>query len=244
MLEVFIKEKGTFYLMAALCVIGVIGKAYESLVYSKLLKAMENAEQAEHPLLKQLKLKYTSFYRIERKINNIDAFIETNLYRYKNRFIRLSGIHTINTRIMLLCIMVSCAGIAGTIHFTMDKWAVMYYVLAGALAVAGLELMDLQFGNETKRRYLFVSIKDYLENVLANQMENSEKELKELERISNKAEMEEKRTKQVNKQIAVAKMANTEAEDSQSKLKKRLEESLQKSVVQEKVIAEVIKEFL
>lgn len=235
MLETLVKERGIYYVIMALCALGVAGKFYESRIYKRLLVAVENPEKTEHPFIKQLKLKYKNCYKLERRIHNIDAFIETSLFRYKHRFMGLESLHTVNTRIMLLCIMVSCLGIAGCVHFQMGKWELMYYVVAGAVAVAGLELMDQQFGNDSKKRMLFVALKDYLENGLTNQLVSREKE-EEQKPVKGKLtskNSEKKEEKKQEKNLA----------DIQVAVAQSITEKVTAEMAQEKVIAEVIKEF-
>lgn len=268
MIETFVKQQGIFYVMLGLCVIGAIGRLFESRIYARLIKAMENPERLEHPFLKQLKLKYKSYCRLERKVHNVDAFVETNLFRYKHRQIWFGGLHNISNQMMLLCIMASCAGIGSCIYYEMDKWQMMYYILAGALAVAVLELLDMQFGNESKKRYLFVSIKDYLENVLANQMDGTVRTTdgaaKELKEKASGVKTPESHEQKAEKQIAAAKAekpsaAKGERKNAATKAEKQVaaakaaetdvnnkaadEELEKKKIAQEKVIAEVIKEF-
>lgn len=160
-------------------------KVYEGRVYSILLKAAENPDQSEHPFIKQLKLKYRSYYQLDYNIHNTDAFIETSLFRYKKGFMRLKRLQTVNNRIMLLCVMLSCVGIATVVYYGMETTGIIYHVVAGAMAVAGLEWLGAQSGNEEKRSMLMISLKDYLENVLVNHIEHSREKLgrQEMERL-------------------------------------------------------------
>ncbi len=241
MLEAFFREQGIYYVIIMLCAIGVVGKCYESRIYSRLMVAVENPERTEHPFMKQLKLKYKNYYMLERKIYNTDAFIETNLFRYKHRFIRLEGLHTVNSRIMLLCIIVSCIGVAACVHYKMGTGKLMYHILAGALAVAGLELIEQQFGIDSRRRMLFVSLKDYLENGLANQLQNRSQEETESNlgktalTDSKASQLESKNTKETKdlQKQAARQVAVTET----------IAEKVASELAQEKVIVEVIKEF-
>lgn len=247
MIETFVKERGIYYLVIALCAIGVMGKLYESHIYQKLLRAVENPERTDNAYLKQLKLKYKSYHRLEKKIYNIDVFIEASLLRYKHHFMRLENIHTVNARIMLLCIIASCLGVGGSIYFELDRWEMMYYILTGALSVAVLELIDVQCGIDLKRKFLFVSLKDYLENVLANQMGGIKKDLIELDLTGTQAQELEERTKKVGQQVATAKAPEKRGKEKMEKQLKeisdKMDEKIAQNMAQEKVIAEVIKEF-
>lgn len=173
----FIGESGFLYVLICFFALGGIAKMYEGRVYSILLKAAENPDQSEHPFIKQLKLKYRSYYQLDYNIHNTDAFIETSLFRYKKGFMRLKRLQTLNNRIMLLCIIISCIGVALSVYYRMDSSWIIYHVVAGAMAVAGLEWLGAQSGNEEKRSMLMISLKDYLENVLVNHIEHSRQKL-------------------------------------------------------------------
>lgn len=234
MLETFVNERGIYYVIMVLCVLGAAGKFYESRIYGKLIMAVENPERTEHPFMKQLKLKYKNCYKLEYRVHNIDAFIETSLFKYKERFLDLERLRTVNSRIMLLCILASCVGVAACVYYRVNTRALMYHILAGAMAAAGLELAEQQFGSESKRHILFTTLKDYLENVLSNQLENRTKDKEEV-------------TKQVAvSEVPVAREVKEEGKVPDKKSVKRQEKSPGKSdreLAQEKVIAEVIKEF-
>ncbi|MCI8372403.1 MAG: hypothetical protein HFI75_08395 [Lachnospiraceae bacterium] len=243
MLETFVKERGIYYLIAGLCVIGAIGKLYESFVYRRLLKAAENPERTDHSFLKLLKLKYKSYHRLNRSINNINAFIETNMFRYKHHFMGLESVRTINARLMLLCIMASCAGVAASMYYDLGNWEMIYYILVGTLATAVLELVDLQCGNDSKRRFLMAALKDYLENVLANQVGGAEKEVPEIEFMGTQAQELGERAKNASQQVAASKDMDKKRKSKTEDLEYEISEKAAERIAQEKVIAEVIKEF-
>lgn len=231
MVETFFKEQGIYYVIGLLCLLGIMGRAYESRIYNRLVQAVDNPERTEHPFMKQLKLKYKNYYQLERRINNTDAFIETSLYKYKHHLVRLESLHSSNSRIMLLCIIASCTGIAGCVHYEMENRSFMYYILAGAVAVAVLELAEQQFGIGYKRRMLFVTLKDYLENGLSNQLAGHLQE----EKLSGKKEAGDKKEKKKFKLQGEAQqqMAVTET----------IAEKVASELTQEKLIVDVIKEF-
>lgn len=254
MLEAFFKGQGVFYVIIMLCAVGIAGKCYESKLYGRLLKAVENPELTDHPFLKQLKLKYKNYYMLERKIHNTDAFVETNLFRYKHRYIGLENLHTINSRIMLLCIIVSCIGVAACVHFELQTGLLMYHILVGAIAVAVLELTEQQFGIDNKRRMLFVSLKDYLENGLTNQLDNrireADLECKNREKVKtvevSKANIVRNDVRQEDTTAVKSgdRKSNPQNQvQQQMAVTETIAEKVAAELAQEKVIAEVIKEF-
>ena len=210
-------------MIMALCVIGFIGKVYESRLYRRLLRAVENPDRTENPFVKQLKLKYKNRSQLEHRVNNIDAFIETSLYRYKPGLIGFEQLHTFGGRILLLNVLASCTGVLVCVHAHMGSEKALYHIIIGAMAAAGLEFLELQSRNETKRKMLVTFLKDYLENVLLNQQAVPAPKVK------------------VKSQTAVTK--EKEPKETPVVKEKTRQQEEEEKMAQEKVLAEVIKEF-
>lgn len=222
MLEQFFNEYGIYYVIAALCSLGVLAKCYESRMYAGFLNGLDNQDRKEHPFLKQLKDRYKHYHTLERKIHNMDAFVETSLYRYKKSLSKMERLQSLNRRLMLLCFMISCGGVALCVHFHGDRGMATYYALAGGLSVAGLKLVDLQAGISHKKKMLMTLLKDYLENSLANQLEGSGQE-------------------HARQQAAVT--TDEERAAKKEEVTRNIAEKVASELASDKVIAEVIKEF-
>lgn len=242
MLGTFVEEHGIYYIIGAVCLIGMLGKWYEGRVYKRLLRALDSTDRMEHPLVKQLRLKYMSCQRLDYEIHNVDAFVENQLYRYKYRFISLERLNGIAGRMMLLCIMAACAGVGICVYEKLDIRLLMYHIVAGALGVAMLEWSELQFGCETKRKMIFVALKDYLENIVANHRERGKHVSHLKEEPEDKQEQKNNAGSQVaaSREKAPARMGITPAMEKTAEAVAKLPV---KSQAQEKVIADVIQEF-
>lgn len=225
------KEQGIYYLIAALCMAGVLGAWYEGGVYKRMLRDLERMDKPENPFVKQLALKYLSYRRLDYDIHNMDAFIENQLYRCRLRFFRLARIQGMPGRMMLLCIMAGCVGVAVCVHEQLDVKIMMYHIVAGALGVAVIEWFELQFGSEAKRRMLVTSLKDYLENVLANHVSRSK---------GDSASGEDEAAATVDMPV---KKKKVNAVSAAEKTAQKVAEQTMKDAAQEKLIAEVIREF-
>lgn len=249
MLEQFVKGWGICYVIAALCLLGSIAKLQEGRIYKKLLRAAQEPERTDQPFMKQVRLKYKSYHRLEHQIHNIDAFIENHLFRYKTHGVGLERLHGITGSMMLLCVMASCMGVAVSVGMDLGNQYLMYHIVAGAIAVTLLEWVDVQSGTDSRRRMLIASLKDYLENVLANNLERApeSEQTKQRERgVDKQAQALEKKmrprppkevaaTEDIPKNISLEEaIAETTITNTQKHLTK----------AQEKIIAEVIKEFL
>ena len=251
MLEQFVKGWGICYVIAALCLLGSIFKLHEGRVYKKLLRAAQEPERTDQPFMKQVRLKYKSYHRLEHQIHNMDAFIENHLFRYKSHGIGLERLHGISGSLMLLCVMTACAGVAVCIGMDLGTHFLMYHIVAGSLAVALLEWVDVMSAADSRRKMLITSLKDYLENVLANNLERAPEpapaKISSLEKGVDKQAraLEKKMRPQLSRETAAtedgirsASLEEAIAESTVASTQKHLTKA------QEKIIADVIKEFL
>lgn len=259
MLEQFVKGWGVYYTIAALCLLGAVTKVHESRVYRRLYRAAQEPERTEQPFMKQICLKYKSYYRLEHQVHNIEAFIENHLYRYKLHGIRLERLRSISSGMMLLCVMATCIGVAICIGNDLGGKSLMYHIVAGASAVALLEWIDVQTGADSWRNMLISALKDYLENVLANNLEREpaaevlqEKKPKRDKQLSKKEKKQIKQMEEAAVASDVDEVTITKEKEEEAELA-RLEEAIAQmtadnaekrlALAQEKLIADVIKEF-
>lgn len=238
MLETFVKERGIYYLIVALCAAGTLLKLVESGAYTKLLRAAENPDRTERLFIKQLKLKYKSCYRLGHRIHNTDAFVESSLFRYRVGFCSLESLGSLTNRVGLASIALAAVGVLTCMYYRMSSQAMVYHALAGLLAVIAMQLVDLQFASRTKRRMLIMVLKDYLENVLANQLEHTKKH-RQLQN-SPAADVQPDAEEAVETQIAAAHSSGTQTEPAREAV---TQADRLKDMAHEKLLAEVIQEF-
>lgn len=245
MLELFMKENGVYYVLLMLCAVGVAGKCYESRIYSRLLEAAENPERTGHPFLKQLKMKYRNCYQLERQIHNTDAFVESYLYRYKYRHTELSRLHSVTVRVMLLCMLVSFGGAGACVYYGLGTAKLIYHILAGSMAVLVLEFAEQQSGIESRRRRLRVSLTDYLENGLSNQLVNRNRDENrpyEGTFVSESSNRNPSQEKDAGEEREYTDLLQNQA-GQQMAVTETIAEKVASELTSEKVIVDVIEEF-
>lgn len=239
MLEIFVREWGIYYVIAALCSLSVMVKMWEDMAYRKLLRAMDNMEQTEHAFLRQLKLKYKSYAKLGYRVHNTKAFVKSQLYRYRCWHINVERSRSVCGKLSLLCIMTACAGVALCVHFEMDYGSMLYHILAGSLAIAGIALLELVFGVDRKRAMIQVGLEDYLENVYANQLESRSRVKEEA-----KKEFMDKLPTPTQQQIAEQIAASMSAFATESTVENKMVGKQAEKLAKEKVIADVIEQFI
>ena len=148
-----------FYMLAAAAfLVGVICNSILRSGVNELTSNAENMETADNGFFRQMKLKYENTIKNGREINNMEAFAEKFLQKYRLRGFKLSSFEKGSSFAAGMCMIF---GIAGAM---MDKSHVVEYVLVGFLAmyviVGTRKMIDVQ----GKTKTVVVDIVDYFEN--------------------------------------------------------------------------------
>lgn len=160
-------EQGNFlYVMAAICLIGVVSKLAANHFYRGLIRQCENLGAARDRQLLQMKLKYESVYRSKNGVKNIQAFINRMIQQY-----RVGGLHLSSWE--------SGAFYAGIVSFLTGALCalVLYqmqsapsvsilYLAAGSLMAAGMITFSGMMDGGSCREALEAALLHYFENVL------------------------------------------------------------------------------
>lgn len=162
----YLEQGNILYVLAALCLIGVITKLAVNHVYRGLIRQADNVATAKDKQLQQMKTKYESIYRINCGVKNSGIFVEKRLMQYRLFKIRLKNWENLDLQLggagVIFC-MLAAYGI-----FWMDgdlKISAMY-LCVGAMAASGLFWFHSIADSEGNRKTLVSSLCHYFENVL------------------------------------------------------------------------------
>ena len=160
-------EKGfTLYIMAAICIAGVIGKLVINHIYKKLIRQSDNLTTAEDRQLRQLKTKYETTYRMNVGVHNINAFVENNIDRYKKGIFHIRKLENVALNCgLFVFVMGLCAALLSFLYEAETKAIVMNSSIGFILAVS-MVLVDNIVDTRTKRESLVSHLCNYLTNVL------------------------------------------------------------------------------
>ncbi len=165
MLE-YLEQGNILYVLAALCLIGVITKLAVNHVYRGLIKQADNVATAKDKQLQQMKTKYESIYRINCGVKNSGIFVEKRLQQYRLLRLRLKNWEEMDLLLggagVILC-MLAAYGI-----FWMEgnlKISAMY-LSVGAMTACGLYWFHSLTDSKENRKLLISSLCHYFENVL------------------------------------------------------------------------------
>lgn len=152
------------YTFAALGGIGFLLRVIVNLVYKHLVKESDRLGETKNKMLKHMKMKFSTCYKLKIGVNNVDTFVDKNVLRYKFCGILLSTWdNTCGVILFLSLLIVPIISVFGVIY----KCGQDQVLLAGAVGIltsAVLIIVDKFFNITGKRKMLRLNLLDYLEN--------------------------------------------------------------------------------
>lgn len=168
----WIAQQGiVFYIFAAVTILGVIASVVANRVYKRLAKEADSIENANNRLVKYIKLKYSSFYKIGVKPNDTWSMVGRYLYKYR------IGPLTLETWSNLSLVAMGVIGATAAIRvisgfYSGELLQQMYTLFAMAILCVGiLAVQRKAYCFETKKENFRCVMCDYLNNYLRNKME-------------------------------------------------------------------------
>lgn len=160
-----------FYILSALTVAGIIVQAVTNHVYKRLIKASEHVEQTDNRLIKYIKLKYSSFYKIGISPNDGQAMVRKYFEKYKLGPMTLSSWTRCGILFSGLILLCTCVNILYEIYrghaLTDSVQTVMICVAALCILLTHCRLCAF----DEKKNTFLVSMDDYIQNYLKNKIE-------------------------------------------------------------------------
>lgn len=237
MLKQFMFQNGFYYSIMVCLGLGIVYRLTEWQIYRRLIREAENAGKSENQLIKQLKLKVKSCYKVNLKIQNTRPFVESYLYKYRIMGIRLDSMKNLGSGILLLCSMIGILAILTGVYYQMDIRVLIYHSGAAILSILILQFLELQFSCNDKRKEILIILEDYLDNFFINRLEfkAAQKEIEQDKQQINKKNSDA--DLQPNTSISAVQGQIAAAGQKESGIDSE-------SISQNQVIADVLKEFL
>ena len=171
MVQEWFTKNYIIYLLAGLCGVGVLIKIITNLVYIRLVLASSHMASSKNKLIKEMKLKFETFYKLKIGVNNVDIFVDKYVYKHRLCGLLLSTWENISGLMLVMCLLIApIAAILGLIvHCGQEE--ILYTFFTGVCTSALLILVDNLFNISSKRQLIKLNIKDYLENYLKARLE-------------------------------------------------------------------------
>lgn len=186
----------------------------------KLIRETENMSSTTNKSLQQLKLKFSSCAKLHEGISNIPVFVDKYMNKIKVNGISLATLKHLSGQLVLLSVLISGIGACkGIILGESVIYVIPYYIISflGLYCYFAISsLVDIS----GKTKILRTNLIDYLENHLANRLEQTSLDLKLVEGTDGEKEEKElpKIAEDMDKQI----LSHTEAKELESLLKEFL----------------------
>lgn len=162
----YLEQGSALYILAVLCLIGVIGKLAVNHVYKSLIRQSDNVATAKDKQLQQMKTKYESVYRLNCGIKNSEVFVAKKLGQYRLMKVRLKNWDFVDLHLGALGLAV--CGLSAFGIYWLDgkvKMSVLYLTAAGIAAIC-LLLFHSVTDSAGYRETLEKSLCHYFDNVL------------------------------------------------------------------------------
>lgn len=202
-----------------LALLAILSRFLLGIVLDSMSKDSENMAKAKSKFAKNYKQKVEQTFGVERVVNDTEAFVEKYVRKYRFLWISLRGWHLLAVRLLLVAISLnvfSCAyGVLYDVSEKQIEWSIAINILMLLLCVLAMSFTDFN--------YKYAGIKVNMRNYIENEYKNHQQAVNEA-----KQELEQK--EQTTKQQSTDKVAAAK--------------SPKLSTAEEKIIQDVIKEFL
>lgn len=162
----YLEQGMILYVMAAVCVIGVISRFAANRCYKSLIRQSDNLAAAKDKQLQQMKTKYESIYRMNCGIKNTEAFVSKMQQQYRIAGTRLTSWENCSIYCAAAAFLI---GAVSSLILYLNKGSVqncVLYLAGGSLMAAGLIVLSGLMGNSSNKDLLETALVHYFENVL------------------------------------------------------------------------------
>lgn len=173
MLALFFRHKIFMFVILSLLFCSILCQILLGVIYRRLIRETENMSATKNKPLQQLKLKFTSCKQLHETIPNVPVFVDKFLNQISLGKIPMSFFRHLSGQLTLLSVLVAgigaCIGIIQEESFLSIAPFYLVSFLGLYLYFAATSLIDLP----GKINMLRTNLVDYLENHLANRLEQT-----------------------------------------------------------------------
>lgn len=178
MFTVFFQHRNFMVVILTLLFASIICQIVMGVIYHRLIWETEHMSTTTNKSLQQLKLKFSGCRKINEKVSNVTVFVDRFISHMKFGIIPLSMLKHLSGQFMLLAVLV--AGIGACLSIVHNEpflhiapfYVISFLGLYCYFAVSSL--IDIP----GRINILRINLVDYLENHLANRLEQTELDMK------------------------------------------------------------------
>lgn len=173
MFSLFLQHKNFIIAILILISLSIICQIALGVIYYKLIRDTENMSGTSNKSLQQLKLKFSSCVRINKGVPNVMIFVDKFINTIKLGPFPLSVIKHLSGQLMLLAVFVAGIGACKSIIDGESFFSIAPFYLVSFLGLYCYFAVSSLIDAPGKSIILRTNLVDYLENHMANRIEQS-----------------------------------------------------------------------
>ena len=182
MLRYLFEENIIMYIFAGLCGIGVLTRLTLNLVYKYLVRESDLMGATKNKQLKHMKLKFETCYKLKIGVNNVDTFVDKNVYKHRFCGMLLSTWENFCGQVLFLSLLLVPVSVVFGVAFKIEQSTVLLTGAVGILGSSILILVDKSINLMNKKYVMGLNLEDYFENFCKVRLERETFQPDEIEK--------------------------------------------------------------
>lgn len=154
------------YVLAAVCVLGLLSRMMARNLYKRLIRETDNMTLTKNRYLRELKQKAENAYRLNQGIQNTEAYLEKQLMNCRFFGLTLNGWGNLSNQFTVLCFLAGGAAAFLSYWYRCDNYYIVLYGTVGILAGLFTLFVDCGVNLSERKIQLLNALQDYMENSL------------------------------------------------------------------------------
>lgn len=174
MFTIFFQHKNFMIAILALLFCSIICQIVIGVIYHRLIWETEHMSTTTNKSLQQLKLKFSGYCKINEKVSNVPVFVDRFISHIKFGIFPLSMLKHLSGQFMLLSVLVAGIGACISIIHNESFLSIAPFYVISFLGLYCYFAVSSLIDISGKINILRINLVDYLENHLANRLEQTE----------------------------------------------------------------------
>ncbi|MDE6386519.1 MAG: hypothetical protein K2L82_01780 [Lachnospiraceae bacterium] len=221
MFTTFFQHRNFIAVILALLFASIICQIVMGVIYHRFIWETEHMSSTTNKSLQQLKLKFSGCCKINERVSNVSVFVDRFISHMKFGIMPLSMLKHLSGQLMLLSVLVAGIGACLSIIHNENFLSIAPFYIISFLGLYCYFAVSSLIDVPGKINILRINLVDYLENHLANRLEQTELDMKLVQ-----PEAEENRDKHHHETAALSDSSGTISGSEMEELELLLQEFL------------------
>lgn len=164
-------------ILMAILGLGIFCKLWWGFLYLRLLRETENMNKTKNSKLRSIMLQFEKKYQVKKGVKNTELFVDKHVNQMRIGGLRMQNANRISLNLAIISVIFSCVCALWSYRGNGEIVEAMNYILEGGLVVLILCGIHYIIDLDNHKQSMLVNIQEYLENVLINKLEISNREI-------------------------------------------------------------------